>query len=57
MNKKGEIEVGPAVMAILAGILAWIMAKRMDASTAYTLVTALLTMVSAYFVVWSITNQ
>lgn len=59
MNKTAqvEIEAGPAIMAILGGIFAYVMAARMDMGIVVRIITGLLTTIVCYFIAWFIANQ
>ena len=58
MNRKGqEIEPGPAIMAVIGGFAAFVMAKRMDIGVIMTLITGIGTAIVSYFIALWIANS
>jgi hypothetical protein len=57
MNNSAQVEPMPVILAFAGGILAWVMASRMNAGIFLKVITSLLTMVVGYFVAYGISNS
>jgi len=57
MDKKAQVEIGPLIMAIFGMVLAFIMARSMDAGVVMIIITTLLCGVGGYFLAYFILNK
>ena len=59
MNKKAQMDIEPipALLGIIGGVAAWVMAGRMEAGIFLKIIVAVLTTGACYFIGWKGANS